>query len=350
MAIVQLKFHRPPLRNVSRIFLRRLCASAVGLATLCVPIRAYAQADSSVIDAVLPLHNIEISPRRIVLNGGTRSTTITVANRGTKATTAEIRVVFAYSVWPHGIPLDTTLFTPHWETLVPHDTTVITPRASDPSAVAWITGAPKQVTLGPGQRQQITLQFNPPAGLREREYWARVVATVRPLRPPEKSGKPKDEKMIYALPVHGIVPEPIRDSTIIFYRPAALTMGITTPGRVVAVLDERKQYPFPPVGCPCRRVWYRIPIHLTGTATYQGTLHVQYQLAETGAVIWQQDWELTLYHDAVLHGWSEFHPKFPPGHYRFIATFDNEHSELTPGQRLAMPVVSDTVLFEAHQM
>jgi hypothetical protein len=322
-------------------------AGIVGM--IVVPMHASAQGDDpSLLDAVMPLHRIEVTPHRVVLDKNTRSTTITITNRGTKPTAAQIHVVFAYSVWPHGLPWDTTLFTPHWETLVPHDTTVLNPRSSDPSAAKWIRGAPTEVLLAPGERRQITLQLTPPSELRTREYWARVVATVSPVHPQDKPGKPKDEKMVYKLPVHGIVPQPLRDSTIIFFRPAAMTMGITIPHHTVAVLDERQQYPFPPGGCPCRRVWYRIPVHLTGNATYQGTLHVQYQQVESGKIIWTQDRELTLYHDAVLHGWSEFHPNFPKGKYRFIATFDNTHTELPPIRRLAMPVVSDTVLFEAH--
>jgi hypothetical protein len=135
----------------------------------------------------------------------------------------------------------------------------------------------------------------------------------------------------------------LRDSAAASSQPE-LSPGDTA---LVAALDAGDHYPHPPGGCPCRHVWYRIPVHLTGNATYQGTLHVQYVNVESGRAIWEQLWELTLYHDAVIHGWSEFHPNFPAGKYRFIATFDNVHSEVDARHKLPMRPVADTVEFEA---
>jgi hypothetical protein len=321
----------------------------VTLAAASVLSAAQLQGQAQDLNSILPGQRVELLPHRIILDGQTRSTTVTLTNHVNKPTTVELRVVFAYSVWPHGLPYDTTLFSPHWESLVPHDTVVLAPKAGDPSAAQWISGVPAQVVLKPKETKRITLQFNPPANVRSREYWARVVATVNPQRKANNPAKPKDEKTIYRLPIRGITPEPARDSTIVFYRPSAVTMGLTIAGSVVAALDARNDYPHPPVGCPCRRVWYRIPVHLTGNATYQGTLHVQYVNVESGQAIWEQLWELTLYHDAVIHGWSEFHPSFPSGKYRFIATFDNAHSEVSARHRLPMRAVADTVAFEAPQ-
>lgn len=309
--------------------------------------QVYAQGDlPSALNSALPRQRIEILPHRVILNGQTRSTTLTVINHANKPTIAEVRVVFAYSVWPHGLPYDTTLFTKRWQDLVPHDTVVLTPTASDPSAAQWISGVPTQITLAPNETRRITLHFAPPPNIRVREYWARVVTTVNPQRKADKAGKPKDEKTIYKLPIRGITPQPERDSTIIFYRPSVVSMGLKIAGPSAAALDAHNDYPHPAVGCPCRRVWYRIPVHLTGNAVYQGTLRFKYENLETGQPLWEQRWELTLYHDAVIHGWGEWHPNFPPGKYRFIATFDNAHSEVDEGRQLPMRPVADTILFE----
>lgn len=305
----------------------------------------HAQDDApSALNTILPQQRIELLPRRVVLDGRTRTTTLTITNHANKTTTAELRVVFAYSVWPHGLPYDTMLFSTHWESLVPHDTMVIAPSTTDPSAAQWISGVPNQVTLSPHETKRITVRIDPPPNIQHHEYWARIVATASPSRKNNNPGKPKDEKTIYRLPIRGITPQPLRDSTLVFYRPGPVTMDINTAGHSAAALDAHEDYPHPPVGCPCRRVWYRIPVHLTGNAVYQGTLHVKYVSAETGQAIYEQLWELTLYHDAVIHGWGEWHPSFQPGKYRLLATFDNSHSEVE--QSLPMRSVIDTIPFE----
>src|SRR6185312_7263744 len=64
-----------------------------------------AQGDpSSALSSLLPQHRIELLPHRIVLNEHTRSATFTITNHANKPTAAEVRVEFAYSVWPHGLP------------------------------------------------------------------------------------------------------------------------------------------------------------------------------------------------------------------------------------------------------
>jgi hypothetical protein len=318
------------------------------VASLCGVTPLHAQdGDAGGLGSVLPRQRIELQPHQIILDPQHRTTTLTLTNRAPKPTTVELQVVFAYSVWPHGLPYDTTLFSPQWKSLVPHDTVVLAPRTEDPSVAAWVSGVPTHVVLKPHETRRITLRVTPPPNLRAREYWARVVAVVNPQRKTNNQGKPKDEKTIYKLPIRGITPRPERDSTIVFYRPSPLTMGVKLAGQVVAALDARDQYPHPPVGCPCKRVWYRIPVQLTGNAVYQGTLRFRYEHLESGQTVWEQAWELTLYHDAVIHGWGEFHPQFPPGTYRFIATFDKTHSEVDNSHRLPMRPVVDTVEFEA---
>jgi hypothetical protein len=328
--------------------LRALGASVAAIG-ICVPGQLAAQETPSALDAVAPQNRIAMQPHRMILDGHTRSATVTLTNRSNKPTTAEVHVVFAYSVWPHGLPYDTTLFSMHWQSLVPHDTLVVAPRATDPSAAQWISGVPTQVILKPHETRRMTVHLTPPPQVPNREYWAKIVAIVNPQRKLDKPAKPKDEKTVYRLPIRGIIPQPIRDSTLVFSRPGAVTMGLALAGPVAAALDVRDEYPRPPVGCPCRRVWYRIPVHLTGNAVYQGTLRVRYVNVETGQAIWEQAWELTLYHDAVIHGWSEFHQNFPSGKYRFIATFDNAHSEVDKDHQLPMRPVADTVLFEASE-
>jgi hypothetical protein len=319
-----------------------LVASLLGLSSL----HAQDGGDDG-LNAVLPRQRIELQPKRVILDPRTRTTTLTLINHAPKPTTVELRVVFAYSVWPHGLPYDTAVFSAHWQSLVPRDTVILAPSPYDPSAAAWISGVPTHITLNPNTTQRITLRLTPPAGLRAREYWARVVATVNPQQKKNDPGTPKDVKTIYTLPIRGIIPHPERDSTIVFYRPGALAMGLKIAGTMAAALDANSQYPHPPVGCPCRRVWYRIPIHVTGNAVYQGTLRVKYVRRDTNEPIYEQSWELTLYHDAVIHGWSEFHPSFPVGQYRFVATFDNMHSEVDGSHWLPMHPVADTVNFDA---
>lgn len=56
--------------------------------------------------------------------------------------------------------------------------------ASQVSLADWLRGFPRTFTLQPGERQTVRIRANPPAGLEDRTYWARVRTSSNPLTTP----------------------------------------------------------------------------------------------------------------------------------------------------------------------
>lgn len=59
------------------------------------------------------------------------------------------------------------------------------------SAATWIMVFPRRFFLGPGESQTVRLTTTPPPGLKDGEYWARVMITSKPRRTLTKAGQPK---------------------------------------------------------------------------------------------------------------------------------------------------------------
>src|SRR5260370_12139035 len=56
---------------------------------------------------------------------------------------------------------------------------VVVPDATLPSASAWIPAFPRRMTIAPLERQTVRLLATPPVGLKDGEYWGRLIISAR---------------------------------------------------------------------------------------------------------------------------------------------------------------------------
>ena len=322
---------------------------ALWSAALCMPFATHAQSatDTSTIpvdDAVRQQHLVHVSPHRVIFDATTRTATLQFSNAGDAPTQAAVHVVFAYTDWPHGAAAETTLFTRHWAQLYARDTIVLAPRPADPFAGRWITGLPATIALKPHETRIVPIRIAPPPGLRPGTYWARIVTEVTPPSAPN-TGKPKDARTMYKLPVHGQSLPTLRDSTIVFYREGHPTLGVRF-GTVVAKIDTL-DLPSPGYvgGTGSRKLWRRMALHLTGTEPFDGVMSVHYHNLATGEDVTLNPGAFMLYRDGVAHYWGQA-DMLKPGRYQLIIRVDSPQSDVPPAQRVPMPPVADTTVFE----
>ncbi|MBW3570270.1 MAG: hypothetical protein KY467_04115 [Gemmatimonadetes bacterium] len=113
---------------------------------------------------------VSVSPTALYIDSRTRTGVLTLYNPGQLP--EEITIDFAY-----GYPQSDTAGN------IAVDLTR-EPPAGEPSAMGWMRAFPRRLLLQPGQRQVVRVMVEPPAGLAEGEYWARVLVTSKGGQPP----------------------------------------------------------------------------------------------------------------------------------------------------------------------
>jgi P pilus assembly chaperone PapD len=126
------------------------------------------------------LAGVLIAPTVVLLSDKNRTARLDVNNPG--ATPQEVTIAFAY-----GLPESDSIGNVR---VVLQDTNITDPR----SAVEWIKAFPRQMVIPPNGTQVVRFVVNPPKGLPDGEYWARVV--VRSKDGDQKIATPTDEKAI----------------------------------------------------------------------------------------------------------------------------------------------------------
>lgn len=302
--------------------------------------------DTAVVsDQVREAHVVHVSPHQLVFDAQTRTATLTFRNTGEQPARGLVQVVFGYRMWPHSLPADTILFTPHYELIAPRDTIIAHPGPEDPFAGRWLTGLPTAVTLAPHETKQVTLRLDPPATVPAGMYWARIVTIVRPADP--KHGNSRDVQQHYAMPTkgHTVLPE-LRDSAEVIYRKGPLRMGLEVGPGVGAIAPAELPSPTYQGGPVDPKLWYRFPVHLTGNVPFIGISHTWYQDAATGEVVSDLGaWEMTVYHDAVVHIWAQVN-QLPPGKYILVKTLTGVPLDAPDSPGATMAPVTLTIPFE----
>jgi hypothetical protein len=113
---------------------------------------------------------VSVSPTALYIDSRTRTGVLTLYNPGSLPD--EITIDFSYgypqadSAGNVSVPLTKE------------------PAATEPSALAWMRAFPRRLLLQPGQRQIVRVLVEPPAGLADGEYWARVLVSSRGGQPP----------------------------------------------------------------------------------------------------------------------------------------------------------------------
>lgn len=114
---------------------------------------------------LLPAQGVLVAPHYLVMDHRTRSGSVTVYNPGTDPIEVTIGTLFGYPVTDS--VGDFLLFTSDH------------PDSTQPSATGWVDAFPRRMTLGPKERQTVRLLGHPPAGLKDGEYWTRLVVTAK---------------------------------------------------------------------------------------------------------------------------------------------------------------------------
>jgi len=301
-----------------------------------------------VTEQVRQMRMMHVSPHKLILDAQTSTAQIEFSNQGDQPVTAEVQVLFANMDYPHDKVSDATLFTPHWEKVFARDTVVLNPKPTDRFAGRWLSGLPAQVTLAPKQKKSVAIRMAAPANIPDGVYWARIVTIVRPPEINRHPGKPKDERTIYSLPVKGQSPPMLRDSVELFYKKGQVKMGLRLGAGAVAAIDT-VGYPGPDdVGSGNGRLWFNLPLELTGNSPFMGVLHVSYKNLGTGAEEALTPAPMILYRNAVTHWWGQA-DKFPNGKYEIIMKFDAPQEDIPPSQRIPVTPLTVRLPFEIHR-
>lgn len=113
----------------------------------------------------LHAQGVTLSPTAVYIDSRTRTETLALYNPSGAATEVMIEFVFGYpqSDAEGNVSVPLTL----------------EPDVGEPSALGWLRVFPRRLLLQPGQRQVVRVLAEPPAGLPDGEYWARLVVTSR---------------------------------------------------------------------------------------------------------------------------------------------------------------------------
>lgn len=113
--------------------------------------------------------SITATPKFVFLDGTRKSTPIHISNSGEEDREVWIDISFGYVTTD-----DTGKVVMNSDSL----------ESEGFSAAPWIQVFPKRFNLGQGETQTIRLTTTPPPGLKDGEYWARVLITSKPRKPP----------------------------------------------------------------------------------------------------------------------------------------------------------------------
>jgi hypothetical protein len=117
-----------------------------------------------------PAHAVSVSPTALYIDSRTRTGVLTLYNPGSLP--EEVTIDFSYG-YPQADSLGNVSVALTKE-----------PAAGEPSALAWMRAFPRRLLLQPGQRQVVRVLVEPPAGLPDGEYWARLLISSRGGQPP----------------------------------------------------------------------------------------------------------------------------------------------------------------------
>lgn len=258
--------------------------------------------------SVAAAQGVLVAPHAVVMDHRTRSGSLSLYNPGDEAAEISLSTFYGYPV---------TDSTGDFELR-----TIEHPDASQPSAAGWIEAFPKRMLLGPKERQTVRLLARPPAGLRDGEYWARLVVSA-------KGG---------TVPVTGV------DTA------TGVTVGLNLEVRTVLPLQYRKGRVATAVrltrlagSIEGDSLAVRVHLERTGTAAFIGTLRGAL-VDSAGGTVTSFTSPLAVYYamepriTAVLPG-----GRVPPGRYRLRVEVAAEREDLAPESLLPAPPVRDSL-------
>jgi len=152
----------------------------------------------------LRAQTVAIAPQAFVIDARTRTAAITLMNQDNAPADVSFSMIYGYPV------TDTS------GTMLLR--TVETPNDTAPSAASWIQAYPRRMQLEPHSRRTVRLIAAPPESLRDGEYWARLVVSVK--------GGHVNVQTADSSNVHIGLNVEVRSVLPVFYRKGALFTGV----------------------------------------------------------------------------------------------------------------------------
>jgi hypothetical protein len=281
--------------------LRRVAGNGSGMRIL---LRGAALAAGMLAFGARPAAAVSVSPIAVYLDQTTRTATLTLFNPGTLPEEVEIGFAFGYPVSDSlgnvSVPLAETA------------------PAGEPSAVSWMRAFPRRLRLEPGQRQVVRVLAEPPAGLPDGEYWARILVRSR-------GGQPPIEQ------TQGAVTLQLNVETVVVaaatYRKGPVTTGVAV---------EAPQAIRAPEG-----VVLQTDLVRQGNSAYLGRVRAEL-LAPDGRVAAEVTDELAVYHRLRRRFLLPYTGTLGPG-FRIRYTFETVRPDLPPGGALRAENVTGIV-------
>jgi P pilus assembly chaperone PapD len=186
------------------------------------------------------LANVLVAPTVVFVDDKSRTGRMEIHNPSQLP--REVTIHFAY-----GLPTSDSLGN---VSVVIQDTGVVDPR----SAMDWIKAFPKRLVIAPGATQVVRLVANPPAGLKDGEYWARIVVRSQ-----------EGETKIPVASTEGAISTKLnmimQTAIMLKYRKGAVTSQLELKGAQATATDSL--------------VTVTVSLASTGSASYVGTLAIR---------------------------------------------------------------------------
>ena len=262
---------------------------------------------AGILAGVRPAHAVTVSPSAVYIDGRSRSSVITLVNQGGLPEEIEISFAFGY---PHNDASG--------QIVVPLFAADSVP-PGEPSAVGWIRAFPRRLVLQPGQKQVVRILVNPPRGLPDGEYWARILVSSTGGEPPVE--KQMGNGVSIALRTRTVI------VTAVSYRQGDVRTGVQ--------VDHASAAPAP------GGVALRLDLSRLGNAAYLGHLRAEL-LAPDGKLLGEADTDLAVYRQLHADLLIPLERDAPPGSsVRF--RFSTERPDLPPDGPLPAAPVRGTV-------
>jgi hypothetical protein len=238
---------------------------------------------------------VSVSPMSLYMDARNRAGSLNLHNTGSLPEEIEISFAFGYPVSDATGRISLELYDS-----VPEGAL---------SAADWVRVFPRRIVLQPGQRQTVRVMLDPPAGLSEGEYWARILVRSRGGQPPIEQ---TDGEVSIQISVETVM------AVALSYRQGPVQTGVELTGASVARTAE---------GLTVDADLCRL-----GNAAYLGRLRAEL-LDASGSVVETQEDLIAVYH-GIRRRILFAMPENRNGPFQVRLRFDTTREDLPRGAAL----------------
>jgi hypothetical protein len=258
---------------------------------------------------LLPAQGVLVAPHYLIMDHRTRSGSVTLYNPGAELVEVTIGTMFGYPATDSAGEF--TLLTPE------------NPDSTLPSA-GWIDAFPRRLTLAPRDRQTVRLLGRTPAGLKDGEYWTRLVVTAKGGTVPVTGVSDTSGIQVgLTLEVRTILP--------VFYRKGSLETGVTISHLRTAVVGDSLEI--------------RARMERQGTGAFIGTLRGSL-VDSTGKAVSSFSSPVAVYFNIDPRFTAPLARPSIPGRYTLRLELASEREDLSPDILLQARPVQDSIVVQ----